>query len=348
MIRVSKNYKLIKLYKEVICTIVGHEYKTWLPTEAILAKIRANEDLIPMMHVLVAIATSFEFSITEDERDFFFNFLTEILPDLNLLRQRNTDSELIYLMMKFLWKAAHYEINDTVKKLMSEWMDLIAMIVNLSNPQFDNNINEPEAKGTPEFFYFHTKKWATRVLLRFLQKHAKSTFVKKNEKNKEFNKYWYGNFGQKFVEILIHQFSVPTIKKTRYFQFKCIHALINEKPNEIKQFAKLFQEEILLKYMTLQPEDEELAQEDPLEFLNKETEPSINYTNLKRVATDVWVAFAELGSEAEKKNSPYQPGTYFYNSMKYLKEKLQGANLIEKEMAMYLICELRSPIMKCK
>ncbi len=62
---------------------------------------------------------------------------------------------------------------------------------------------------------------------------------------------------------------MPTIKKTRYFQFKCIHALINEKPNEIKQFAKLFQEEILLKYMTLQPEDEELAQEDPLEFLNK-------------------------------------------------------------------------------
>lgn len=75
MIRVSKSYKLIKLYKEVICTIVGHEYQTWLPTETILAKIRANEDLIPMMHILVAIATSFEFSITEEEREFFFKFL---------------------------------------------------------------------------------------------------------------------------------------------------------------------------------------------------------------------------------------------------------------------------------
>jgi hypothetical protein len=48
------------------------------------------------------------------------------------------------------------------------------------------------------------------------------------------------------------------------------------------------------------------------------------------VATDVWVAFAELGSESEKKNSPYQPGVYFYTSMKYLKEKLEGTNLIEK------------------
>lgn len=52
-------------------------------------------------------------------------------------------------MMKFLWKSAHYEINDKVKKLITEWMDIIALITNLTNPQFDNNINEPEAKGTP-------------------------------------------------------------------------------------------------------------------------------------------------------------------------------------------------------
>jgi len=83
-------------------------------------------------------------------------------------------------MTKFLWKAAHYEINDPIKKLTIDWMDLIALIVNLENPTFDNNINEPETKGTPEFFYFHTKKWATRILLRFIQKHAKSTFIKIN------------------------------------------------------------------------------------------------------------------------------------------------------------------------
>lgn len=66
MVRCSKSYKLIKLYKEVICTIVGHEYKSWLPVEPILAKIRADEDLVAMMHILVAVATSFEFSITEE------------------------------------------------------------------------------------------------------------------------------------------------------------------------------------------------------------------------------------------------------------------------------------------
>jgi hypothetical protein len=52
-------------------------------------------------------------------------------------------------MTKFLWKAAHYEINDPIKKLTIDWMDLIALIVNLENPTFDTNINEPETKGTP-------------------------------------------------------------------------------------------------------------------------------------------------------------------------------------------------------
>ena len=58
-------------------------------------------------------------------------------------------------------------------------MDLIALIVNLSNTQYDSNIEE-QKKGTPEFYYFHSKKWATRILLRFIQKHAKSNFIKKN------------------------------------------------------------------------------------------------------------------------------------------------------------------------
>ncbi len=63
-------------------------------------------------------------------------------------------------------------------------MYLVAMITNIENPPFDNNICEPEMKGTPEFYYFHTKKWATRILLRFIQKHVNSKFIKKSEKNK--------------------------------------------------------------------------------------------------------------------------------------------------------------------
>lgn len=59
-------------------------------------------------------------------------------------------------------------------------MDLIAQVVNLNNPYFDNNIDEPQKRNTDQFYYFHAKKWATRILLRFIQKHAKATVLRKN------------------------------------------------------------------------------------------------------------------------------------------------------------------------
>lgn len=48
----------------------------------------------------------------------------------------------------------------------------------------------------------------------------------------------------------------------------------------------------------------------------------MNFTNLKRVATDVWVGFAELGHKFEKKGQPYEAGIYFYENMNYLQSKL--------------------------
>lgn len=149
MIRCSQSHKLIKLYKEIVTIVVGHEYQKWLPTQDILAKISKDEDLVPVLHMLIAITTSFEFSITEEERSFFYEFLKQVLPHLNLLRQRNSTPEVIYLLTKILWKTVHYDLSDEVKKLVTEWMDLVAMIVNLSNPDFDNNIDEPQTKGTP-------------------------------------------------------------------------------------------------------------------------------------------------------------------------------------------------------
>lgn len=40
-----------------------------------------------------------------------------------------------------------------------------------------------------------------------------------------------------------------------------------------------------MRFMLLKPEDEEVAQADPLEFLARETEPAVDANNLKRTAT---------------------------------------------------------------
>jgi hypothetical protein len=78
--------------------------------------------------------------------------------------------------------------------------------------------------------------------------------------------------------------------------------------------------------MQLKPEDEEIANNDPLEFINQEDDYSVNYTYLKKVAMEAWVAFTNIGAKRKKKGKSEQIGALFNENMKYLREKLEGSN----------------------
>lgn len=119
--------------------------------------------------------------------------------------------------------------------------------------------------------------------------------------NKEFSKYWYDTFGERVVDTITKQFFVPSINKTRYFQIKCLKELIINHPQVMKQFSQNFQYEILPQYLQLKPEDEELANNDPIEFMNREDDHSFNYSYLKKVAMQAWVAFTNIGAKKKKK-----------------------------------------------
>ena len=66
--------------------------------------------------------------------------------------------------------------------------------------------------------------------MRFVQKHAKETIFGSTVDNVEFSKMWYNNYAQAFVNAIVQQFSVPTIKKVRYFQLKIIQGWAHDKP----------------------------------------------------------------------------------------------------------------------
>lgn len=74
-------------------------------------------------------------------------------------------------------------------------MPLLHTVIGATNPQYDNNPDDIQLRETQEFYYFHSKKWATRILLRFVQKHAKRQSFNKNEDNKAFSDHWYANYG---------------------------------------------------------------------------------------------------------------------------------------------------------
>ena len=53
VMRCHKTHKLIKLYKQVITIIVGHEYKQWLPVRQVVDMIAKGQDITALLHVLL-------------------------------------------------------------------------------------------------------------------------------------------------------------------------------------------------------------------------------------------------------------------------------------------------------
>lgn len=59
VIRCAQHPMLIKLYREIICIVVGYEYENWMPIDEILAKLHKNEDITSVFHCILGICTNF-------------------------------------------------------------------------------------------------------------------------------------------------------------------------------------------------------------------------------------------------------------------------------------------------
>ena len=184
---------------------------------------------------------------------------------LSTVKNNLNSLEVIYLALKILYKAVHYEVPTEIKILTNPWMELLLLTITAENEAMHKKVDEFQHKGTQEFFYFHSKKWATRILMRYVQKHAKELiFGQPNTDNLEFARMWHQKYGPTFIESIVRQLSVPTIKKVRYFQLKVVQGWIQDKPEMMLSYAKNFQYDLLLHYMAVTPEDERLAQDDVL------------------------------------------------------------------------------------
>lgn len=157
-----------------MCNVVSFEFENWLPIDQLLHQLTSNQDLPATLHCIIAICTNFEFSMIDKHKTIFSEFLKVMLPALlTTLHNNNTNSELIYLSLKILWKSIHYDMPQDVKMLTIPWMELILIVITGYSEELHIKLDDNLHKNSPEFFYFHAKKWATRILLRFIQKHAK-------------------------------------------------------------------------------------------------------------------------------------------------------------------------------
>ena len=56
----------------------------------------------------------------------------------------------------------------------------------------------------------------------------------------------------------------------------------------------------------------------------------MNFTNLKRAATDLWYVCLQIKSSSDKQTHQYTPGPLFEENIKFIFEKITSDNLIDK------------------
>lgn len=59
-------------------------------------------------------------------------------------------------------------------------MDILRNVIEYYNPDINSRYNLKAEKYSPDYFYFHSKKWACRLLWKFFQSHANSIFHESN------------------------------------------------------------------------------------------------------------------------------------------------------------------------
>lgn len=79
-------------------------------------KFNSSENLSATFYCLLAVCTCFYESVIDKEKKVYHRFLRSMLPEaLKIVKNNLSNMELVYLGLKVLWKAVHYEIPLEVK-----------------------------------------------------------------------------------------------------------------------------------------------------------------------------------------------------------------------------------------
>lgn len=133
-----------------------------------------------------------------------------MLPEaLKVVKNNLSNVELVYLGLKVLWKTVHYEIPLDVKVLTNSWMETVLLTITLYIEEYQKNVRNYE-KYSPEFYYFHSKKWAIRILLRYVQKHARQ-LSHNSEENKQYCRNWQQTYGPEAIDSVVLQMPISAI-----------------------------------------------------------------------------------------------------------------------------------------
>ena len=231
--------------------------------------------------------------LVEEERDYTENLIEAVFPALYQIIQKEQSRgdmyqslQVVYLVTKIFWRGYKNCIKQKAMEESFKFMGIVQAVIEYYNPQLNLKSAADIKKYTAEYYYFNSKKWAFRLLWKFLQSHANSLF---HETNEVFSSEWFKSFGAVFVECLVKQLPIPCTQKAKFFQLKGLLCVSHFRYEYIDPFAEELLFKILEPFLLSTEEERTSAREDPLEYLRAEEDPVQNFTNTKSAATDLWV-----------------------------------------------------------
>jgi hypothetical protein len=89
-------------------------------------------------------------------------------------------------------------------------------------------------KGTPDYYFFKSKKYSTRIITKILQSH---TFWTVHKQNEAFAKNWLTNYAPTLLQSLANALKKPNLSKTKFYNLKSFTFATNRNPELLTPFS---------------------------------------------------------------------------------------------------------------
>lgn len=345
--------ELVRLqYEEIALNITKSEYPWSGLNEQIETYLDSNDpDLIfAALTMLAKAAKNFEFVMTEKRSrlklliSMFFNGLEKLFARL---LTEDTSSALIYvnLILQIYWSCFYIELppEQATEEVLDKWLAKFQVILNLdfdSEKPADHYAEELASK-TPKL---ECKKWALQILFRFFSRYNDASG--QLDSNKVISQVFTSKFAvpvlqsilsqvfrhsEVYIPGLIMNYSLKYINEAVKFTPTCEILTVMQGGTSGLVIPSLLTD-VITPVLSLTAYDQELWQDNPVEFIRKGADLGKAYYSPLTAATDLLETLCKKG--------------YLQQFLDYIMNSLnKPAQFLEKEALIYQVGSISSALL---
>eukprot|EP00735_Rhodelphis_limneticus_P003519 TRINITY_DN14999_c0_g1::TRINITY_DN14999_c0_g1_i1::g.25742::m.25742 TRINITY_DN14999_c0_g1::TRINITY_DN14999_c0_g1_i1::g.25742 ORF type:complete len:1023 (-),score=353.00,sp/F4IRR2/SAD2_ARATH/31.33/9e-160,IBN_N/PF03810.14/3.5e-13,IBN_N/PF03810.14/6.6e+02,Cse1/PF08506.5/5.1e-13,HEAT_2/PF13646.1/3.4e+03,HEAT_2/PF13646.1/3.4e+02,HEAT_2/PF13646.1/0.024,HEAT_2/PF13646.1/3.3e+02,HEAT_2/PF13646.1/1.2e+04,Xpo1/PF08389.7/0.0034,Xpo1/PF08389.7/1.2e+03,Xpo1/PF08389.7/5.7e+03,Xpo1/PF08389.7/1.2e+04,Xpo1/PF0838 len=197
-------------------------------------------------------------------------------PLLHILKQlftnpTNESFELQKTVLKCFWAATHQSLPTLIynDEHMNDWMNAFGYILETpADPKLTSGADEVDASPV-----WKTKKWAAQIIHRMFQRWGNPRHLSKDEKkfSKMFSAHWATNCLQLFFRLMLNRpncYVSPRVSNIS-MNYICTAAELADTWKWLKDQVQPLIVDIIFPLLAWTQEDEDLWNEDPVEYVRK-------------------------------------------------------------------------------